>query len=83
MVETLEPWPSRIVGYRRDDEGHWVAQLECGHTQHVRHRPPWINRPWVTTREGRRAHLGWHLYCRACPREWAAWSIAAGPEGED
>jgi uncharacterized protein DUF3565 len=31
----------RIVGYHQDDERHWVAELECGHAQHVRHDPPW------------------------------------------
>ena len=24
----------RIVGFHQDDEQHWVAELECGHTQH-------------------------------------------------
>ena len=76
MADSGEPWPQRIVGYQTDAEGHWVAWLQCGHTQHVRHRPPWINRPWVTTRAGRRAHLGMALYCRACPREYHAWQIA-------
>jgi hypothetical protein len=29
-----------IVGFHQDEEKHWVAQLECGHNQHVRHQPP-------------------------------------------
>lgn len=56
----------RIVGYHRDEEQHWVAELECGHNQHVRHNPPWINRPWVTTPEGRNGALGRMLECRKC-----------------
>ena len=36
-----------IVGYHRDEEGDWVADLGCGHGQHVRHRPPFQPRPWV------------------------------------
>ncbi|MFB8831117.1 DUF3565 domain-containing protein [Azotobacter sp. CWF10] len=24
-----------------------MAVLSCGHTQHLRHQPPWQNRPWV------------------------------------
>jgi hypothetical protein len=32
--------PRRIVGFHTDVEGDWVADLECGHTQHVRHDPP-------------------------------------------
>ncbi|MBN8429402.1 MULTISPECIES: DUF3565 domain-containing protein [Microbulbifer] len=55
-----------IVGYHRDDERHWVAQLACGHNQHVRHDPPWQNRPWVTTREGRQRKLGLKLACKKC-----------------
>jgi hypothetical protein len=26
-----------IVGFLQDAEQHWVAKLDCGHTQHVRH----------------------------------------------
>jgi Protein of unknown function (DUF3565) len=55
-----------IVGFHRDAEDHWVAELECGHTQHVRHVPPWQNRPWVTTPEGRARFLGTRLPCPAC-----------------
>lgn len=60
--------PRRIVGYHRDDEQHWVAELECGHTQHVRHDPPWQNRLWVTTEVGRAEHLDTELQCVLCVR---------------
>ena len=30
-----------IVGFHKDEEDDWVADLACGHTQHVRHNPPW------------------------------------------
>lgn len=59
----------KIVGFHRDDEGDWVADLRCGHTQHVRHRPPWQNRPWVTTETGRRSRLGIELECKKCEEE--------------
>ncbi|MFO7530199.1 MAG: DUF3565 domain-containing protein [Marinobacter sp.] len=55
-----------ITGYHRDEENHWVAQLACGHNQHVRHDPPWVNRPWVTAEEGRRSMLGFELECKKC-----------------
>ncbi len=58
--------PRAIVGFHQDDEGHWVAELECGHTQHVRHDPPWQVRPWVVTLEGRNSRLGTTLGCRLC-----------------
>ncbi len=55
-----------ITGFHQDETGDWVAELACGHTQHVRHRPPWELRPWVTTEDGRRAHLGVRLACKLC-----------------
>ena len=64
-----------IVGFHQDTEQNWVAELECGHNQHVRHDPPWTNRPWVVTPEGRLGALGKVLACRKCdqgaPRDWA------------
>jgi hypothetical protein len=56
----------RIVGLHQDAEGQWVAELECGHTQHVRHSPPWEVRPWVQTEAGRAGRLGTVLPCRLC-----------------
>ncbi|HEX5645391.1 MAG TPA: DUF3565 domain-containing protein [Nitrospira sp.] len=55
-----------IVGYHQDEEGHWVADLACGHGQHVRHQPPFMNRPWVITSEGRSQHVGTLLNCKKC-----------------
>lgn len=55
-----------ITGYHKDDEDHWVAELACGHNQHVRHQPPWFNRPWVTTEQGRQSKLGFRLNCKKC-----------------
>ncbi|WP_083384011.1 MULTISPECIES: DUF3565 domain-containing protein [Cupriavidus] len=58
----------RIVGYHRDEAGDWVAELECGHGQHVRHDPPWQSRPWTQSERGRTARLGARLACRKCER---------------
>lgn len=55
-----------IVGYHQDDEGDWVADLACGHGQHVRHQPPFTNRPWVLTVAGRDQYLGTYLNCKKC-----------------
>jgi hypothetical protein len=65
----------QITGFHQDEERHWVAELECGHGQHVRHDPPWQNRPWVATEEGRRQYLGVELDCKRCDAE--------GPEDYD
>ena len=59
----------KIIGFHKDEEDDWVADLECGHTQHVRHDPPWQLRPWVTTKEGRRKYLGKKLNCKECDKE--------------
>ena len=56
----------RIVGFHQDAETQWVAELDCGHTHHVRHTPPWEVRPWVLTEAGRAAHLGTVLSCPLC-----------------
>ena len=56
----------RIVGFHQDDEGHWVAELECSHTQHLRHHPPWQNRPWVIDPHQRQRFLGNKLDCKLC-----------------
>ena len=55
-----------IVGFHKDDEGDWVAELACGHAQHVRHQPPWTSRVWVVTEAGRAQHLGAVLDCKVC-----------------
>ena len=57
-----------VTAFRQDEEGVWVAVLDCGHTQHVRHDPPWQNRPWVVTAAGRHAHLGSGLECAKCEK---------------
>lgn len=57
-----------IDGFRQDDEGDWVAELSCLHSQHVRHRPPFQNRPWVTSEAGRAGHVGSQLDCPQCDR---------------
>lgn len=58
-----------IVGYHLDEHDDWVAELACGHFQHVRHNPPWVERPWVTTEAGRNAMLGFELGCKKCDRD--------------
>jgi hypothetical protein len=56
----------RIVGFHQDESFDWVADLECGHQQHVRHNPPWTTRHWVTTPQGRLDHIGLELPCSLC-----------------
>ena len=65
---SLRPMRRAITGYHRDEEQYWVAELDCGHNQHVRHKPPWVMRPWVTTEAGRASMLSMELDCRKCDR---------------
>lgn len=63
----------RIVGFHQDEEAHWVADLDCGHGRHVRHDPPFIERPWVLAATTREARRGETLDCVRCDAlEWPA-----------
>ena len=71
---TTRPWPysgfvdRAIAGFHADEEGDWVAELSCGHRQHVRHQPPFQLRPWVLDSEGRSQRIGAPLDCLLCER---------------
>ena len=54
------------MAFHLDQQGDWVADLECGHTRHVRHTPPWTNREWVLSEEGRSRFIGHKLRCVKC-----------------
>ncbi len=55
-----------ITGFELDEDGHWVALLSCGHRQHVRHKPPFIERPWVVDKHTREAMIGETIDCPLC-----------------
>lgn len=57
-----------VTGFSQDERLDWVMLLSCGHRQHVRHQPPFINRPWVTSEAGRHQHLGMVVTCTQCQR---------------
>src|SRR5947209_3101611 len=70
--ETESMYERTILSFEQDSDGVWIATLACGHTQHVRHEPPWQNREWVTTETGRAAMIGRTLHCGWCEQEGAA-----------
>ncbi len=41
----IAPMKHRIVEYRSDEEGEWVAELECPDGFHLRHDPSPISHP--------------------------------------
>jgi hypothetical protein len=47
-----------IVGFHRDEDDLWVAELASEHQRHVRHDPLFQMRPWVLDDESRRRRLG-------------------------
>jgi hypothetical protein len=57
-----------ITGFHQDEAGDWVAELACGHGQHMRHRPPWTERAWVVSDEQRAARVGMVIACSLCDR---------------
>lgn len=57
-----------IQSFHKDEHDDWVVVLECGHTQHVRHNPPWQLRPWTQTKAGRASRIGKKLNCKKCER---------------
>jgi Protein of unknown function (DUF3565) len=75
-----------IVAFDQDEVGDWVAHLECGHRQHVRHRPPWQERAWVLSAEGREERVGSPLDCPLCDEgdpaggDPACWTDRVCPE---
>ncbi|MBE0565926.1 MAG: DUF3565 domain-containing protein, partial [Krumholzibacteria bacterium] len=64
-----------ITGFHQDEEGHWVADLACGHGRHVRHDPPLVSRPWVTSADGRATMLGHELECSKCAGGFDGWHV--------
>nr|WP_256558131.1 DUF3565 domain-containing protein [Pseudomonas sp. S3E12] len=57
---------SLVIGFHQDEEGHWVAGLSCGHTQHLRHQPPWQSRAWVLDATQRLEKIGQPFACGWC-----------------
>jgi len=56
----------KVVSFDKDEEGDWFAVLSCGHSRHVRHNPPWFNRPWAENEKGREEFLGSEFNCKKC-----------------
>ena len=55
-----------ICGFVPTEDGEWLAELDCGHRRHIRHRPLLDDNPWVQSPAGRAAHLGASLSCGWC-----------------
>lgn len=56
----------RIISLELESEGTCVASLDCGHTRHIRHRPPLENYPWILDPAQRDARVGERIECGRC-----------------
>lgn len=56
----------KVVSFRQDQRREWIAVLDCGHALHVRHNPPYQERAWVLTAEGRQRYVGVEVECAEC-----------------
>lgn len=64
LPEPAPAVPKRsAVGFHRDEQGRWMARLDCGHEVPVRHEPPWVD---LLTDEGRKKALGMTAACAKC-----------------
>ncbi len=68
-----------IVAFQQDRAGDWLAVLDCGHTRHLRHDPPWMERAWLTSEAERRRRIGQRIPCQTCA-ELAAGSVPSSEE---
>ena len=59
----------RITGFHQDEESFWVAELECGHNQPERHRPPMVVLHCVNHEKGRKERLEILLAYKVCDPE--------------
>lgn len=57
---------SVIEGFRLEEDGAWVVMLDCGHSRHIRHQPPFHRAPWLLSEQGRAARLGTRVACQLC-----------------
>ena len=60
----------KITGFHLDEDNHWVADLSCNHTQHVRHNPPWQQREWVFSDNGRNDFIEFEFEFKSCRDEY-------------
>ena len=57
-----------MTGFRRDENGEWVAELSCLHSQHIRHLPTFSQAAWIEDDEERQRRVGEPLDCPLCDR---------------
>lgn len=82
----------RILRIHVESANACVVDLECGHSRHVRDRPPLETHPWVRDADQRLARIGATIECGSCDalarppsarryREGPPWTAATLPAG--
>ena len=51
----------KIIDFHLNEDNHWLADLSCGQTQHVKHNPTWQQREWVLSDKGRNDFIGFEI----------------------
>lgn len=57
-----------MLSFETDEQGDWLARLDCGHRRHIRHRPPIDDYPWIADPAARASKLGAAIECDRCGR---------------
>lgn len=92
MCENLRVIARRIVRVNLESEDTCVVDLDCGHSRHVRDRPPFEDYSWVRDADARRARIGALIECGRCDalerpvgarryREGTPWTSESLPAG--
>lgn len=58
----------RILDFRPNGVAGWFAELECGHAAPMRADADRGVNPWLSSPEGRHAHVGCTVVCAHCRR---------------
>lgn len=58
----------KITQFHDDSAGDCYALLDCLHTRHFRHNPPFDDRPWTLSEDGRAGMIGETTECVRCDR---------------
>jgi|GEM_PF-893351 len=56
----------KIIRFHKDEKGDWIVDLDCGHSRHMRHDPPWSNMDWIHSSEARWDRMQQPIECRSC-----------------
>ncbi|MEL6821541.1 MAG: DUF3565 domain-containing protein [Calditrichota bacterium] len=72
----------KILRFHKDEKGDWIVDLDCGHSRHMRHDPPWSNMDWIHSSEARWDRMQKPIECTECDGKGKAF-VDLKPEIEE